>query len=186
MQTYNGFNLIVGDFETQKLAYLINIRCERPVSLAPCRYGICIGLMNSNWPNVKRGKARFQQLLSSNSGHEDVDPQAMFNLVMNEKSQVYNEDELPDTGMPVEVEQLMSSIFIQPCSLRGAAYGTRSQTFLAVHRDGVGNLYERARPASPANADANTHLNVTWTEVHETFRWSASTSSSDQSCEDRS
>ena len=180
MQTYNGFNLIVGDFGTQKLAYLSNRQGQRPEELAPGLYGISNGLLNSNWPKVKRGKARFQELLSSEFGLEAVDPQTMFNVVMNEKSQVYSADELPDTGMPIEVEQLMSSIFIEPCSLRGTAYGTRSQTFLTVHRDGVGHLYERARPASPASD--NTCLNDTWTNVHETFRWPASTPRAEQAC----
>jgi uncharacterized protein with NRDE domain len=52
---------------------------------------------------------------------------------------------LPVTGMPVDVERIMSSIFIQPTqAFPGGLYGTRSQTILAVGRDGQVQQWERS------------------------------------------
>ena len=64
--------------------------------------------------------------------------------VMGNTAKVQHPD-LPKTGMPVEIEHLMSSIFIEPCELKGAAYGSHSQTVLVVHRDGRVQLHERSR-----------------------------------------
>ena len=54
---------------------------------------------------------------------------------------------LPQTGMPLEVEHLLSPIFIQPIQdlLPGTGlYGTRSQTVLVVGQDGNVNMWERS------------------------------------------
>jgi hypothetical protein len=67
---------------------------------------------------------------------------------------------LPDTGCPVEVEQLLSPTFVKECSLMGQQYGTRSQTVLGVWRDGHAELRERYR------AD-----NGTWQMVQHAFEF---------------
>ena len=173
MQDYNGFNLVVGDFQSQKLAYFSNRQGQQPRELNPGLYGISNGVLDSKWPKVERGKARFANLLSSVSDLERVSPQSVFDTVMNEQSKGYEADELPETGLPLEVEQLMSSIFIQPCNLRGAGYGTRSQTLLMVHRNGSAQLCERSRPAQKADLNSDLSKEVVWTEVHKDFHWAA-------------
>ena len=173
MQDYNGFNLVVGDFQSQKLAYFSNRQGQQPRELNPGLYGISNGVLDSKWPKVERGKARLTDLLSSTSDLERISPQSVFDTVMNEQTKVYEADELPNTGLPLEVEQLMSSIFIQPCSLRGAGYGTRSQTLLMVHHNGSAQLHERSGPAQKADLDLDMSKEVDWTEVHKDFHWSA-------------
>lgn len=171
-ESYNGFNLVVGDFQSQNLAYFSNRRGQQPRELSPGLYGISNGVLDSKWPKVERGKARFTDLLSSTSDLEKVSPHSVFDMVMNEQTKVYEADELPKTGLPREVEQLMSSIFIQPCNLRGAGYGTRSQTLLIVHSNGSAQLHERSRPAQKADQDFDSK-EIVWTEVHKDFHWSA-------------
>lgn len=55
-QAYNGFNLIVGDLKTRKLAYITNRgkdeALEQPQELAPGVYGISNGVLGDKWTKV--------------------------------------------------------------------------------------------------------------------------------------
>ena len=169
LQAYNGFNLVVGDFGQHKLAYFSNRSGRKPQELAPGLYGISNGLLESQWPKVERGKARLQSLLHQTTDLDQIDPQLLFSTVMGDKVKIDTEEGLPQTGMSVEVEHLMSSIFIEPCDLKGAAYGTRSQTLLMVQRHGLAQLHERSRPAEVHNVSSCSEIQ--WFQVHETFNW---------------
>ena len=55
-----------------------------------------------------------------------------------------NEAALPQTGLPVEIEHVFSSIYIQPTDVLGEPYGTRSQTVVAAWKDGIVQFRERS------------------------------------------
>lgn len=169
LQAYNGFNLIVGDFHKRKLAYFSNRSGQRPHELMPGLYGISNGVLESKWPKVENGKARLQSLLDHTTNLDNINPQVLFDTVMGDRAQVDEEENLPQTGMTVDIERLMSSIFIEPCELKGAAYGTRSQTLLMVPSHGMAKLHERSRPASAPSTKRCS--NAQWVEVHEAFSW---------------
>ncbi len=46
---------------------------------------------------------------------------------------------LPETGVPIEWERILSAIFV-----RSEHYGTRASTLLTRHRDGLTTLLERS------------------------------------------
>jgi len=52
---------------------------------------------------------------------------------------------LPETGVPWEVEHQLSSIFILPIDLHGKRYGTQTQTVVAGWRDGVVEYREKVQ-----------------------------------------
>ncbi|KAL3161271.1 hypothetical protein ABBQ38_009631 [Trebouxia sp. C0009 RCD-2024] len=170
-KAYNGFNLVVGDFRKQKLAYFSN-RANRPAyELEPGLYGISNGVLESSWPKVEQGKAQLRWFLEQAIDTEQLDPDMLLHHVMSNTAKVQQLQELPQTGMPVEIERLMSSIFIEPCELKGAAYGTRSQTVLIVHRNGRAQLHERSGPDMDCKSQ-NCALDNDWVCVQQSFDWS--------------
>lgn len=143
LQRYNGFNLVVGDFKLRKLAYFSNRSGKAPEELAPGLFGISNGVLESHWPKVERGKARLKSLLDSNPDAE-FSIEAVFQHVMGDKTRVLPEEGLPQTGLPQQLESQMSSIFLDQFDLNNAPYGTRSQTFLMVLKDGTAELHEKS------------------------------------------
>ena len=54
------------------------------------------------------------------------------------------DNELPQTGMPPEVEKAFSSIFIQPLEFQGKLYGTHTQSVITARANGRVEFSERA------------------------------------------
>ena len=66
------------------------------------------------------------------------------------------EDErLPKTGMPQEVEREFSSIFIQPSNVLGKLYGTHTQTLVAGWANNKVDYYERQQFHLNGSLDGN-------------------------------
>lgn len=156
----------MGDFRTRKLAYFSNRTNAAACELQPGLYGISNGVLESKWPKVERGKAQMQSFLDQTTDVESMDPNTLLHAVMADTAKVQQPQDLPQTGMPVEVEHLMSSIFIEPCELKGAAYGTRSQTVLMIHRNGKAQLHERSKPAVDRNLQGSASH---WVHFEEAF-----------------
>ena len=153
LQVYNGFNLVVGDMVSHQLAYISNRAETGAQALEPGLHGISNGMRNSAWPKVEKGKLKLldvvaQQHCDSTGKADDgtFSHEEVLFLVMSDIEQEPT-SHLPHTGMPIEVEQLLSPIFIQPIQdlLPGTGlYGTRSQTVLVVGQDGNVNMWERS------------------------------------------
>ncbi len=117
--TYNGFNVITGDGEA---LYYYSNRGPKPCALEPGFYGLCNHLLDTPWPKVKRGK----ELLRSAMVESDrIDHYQLFSLL--EDSWCPPKKQLPDTGIGMEWEQLLSSMFIN-----GETYGTRSSAVITI------------------------------------------------------
>lgn len=122
---YNGFNLVFGD---AKSLYYFGSAEEKPVvrSLAPGLYGLSNGLLDEPWPKVKLGKRRFETVMQA----EKIEFDVLRGLMSDRRP---SPDEfLPNTGVPKELERLLSSLFIVSPS-----YGTRATTVLT--RDAAGH-----------------------------------------------
>ncbi len=65
-----------------------------------------------------------------------IDPEELFAILSDRRTAA--DDELPSTGVPLEVERLLSAPFIV-----APGYGTRASTILLVRRDGPAELLER-------------------------------------------
>jgi uncharacterized protein with NRDE domain len=127
---YAGFNLLVG--EGEELRYLGNRGCAAR-TLAPGVYGLSNALLDTPWPKVERGKAGLAAALA---GGGDVDPEALFRVLWD--AEPAPDGRLPDTGVGLERERMLSSPFI-----RSPEYGTRASTVLLVGRDGRVRFVER-------------------------------------------
>ena len=89
--------------------------------------------LDTDWPKVRRGKSRLAALLSQT---EKPDPEDLFSLLADRARP--EDDELPDTGIGLEWERILSSIFIA-----SPVYGTRSSILLMVDRRGRVMFMER-------------------------------------------
>lgn len=126
---YNGFNLLVGD--RQSLWYYGN-RQEKIQQVMPGIHGICNHLLNTPWPKLEKGRQQLEKCLAQ----DDVCEDDLWNILAN--SQKANDDQLPVTGVGLEWERTLSSIFVE-----GLEYGTRSSTVLLIGYDGSVKFMER-------------------------------------------
>lgn len=127
-QEYNGFNLIVGD--QTKIGYLSNYK-EGIEILSDGIYGLSNGLLDSNWPKVIRGKENFAELLK-----EDVIADTLVEMLHNEDRAP--DDQLPNTGLDIERERAVSSMFI-----KSPGYGTRCSTVVLIDHHNQVEFTER-------------------------------------------
>ena len=129
-QTYSGFNLIVGD--ASGLFYYSN-RGPGIHRLEPGWYGLSNHLLNTPWPKVEKGIALLKSAVL------DADPVNMdpiFHLLKNRE--VPPDDRLPDTGVGMEWERILSPMFIQ-----SPGYGTRSSSVMLIGRNGRAQVAEQ-------------------------------------------
>ena len=128
---YAGFNLIVGD-DTQA-AYMSN-KGVAPTLLASGVYTLSNGLISDEWFKCTHLRMRFCQeilpLVRQNLNFDGliITPelsQAVWQVL--EDTQKAKDDQLPNTGVDVYLERLLSSIFIQSSN-----YGTRVSDLLCL------------------------------------------------------
>ncbi len=116
---YNGFNILVGDLNT--LYFFSNVTGSTQL-LTPGLYGLSNHLLDTPWPKVKRGKDMLEKALAR--PEPKLQP-SVFSLLKDISTPP--EEELPITGVGIEWERILSTIFISSPS-----YGTRSSTFLSI------------------------------------------------------
>lgn len=117
---YNGFNLIVGNQD--ELHYYSNYK-KGPEKISAGLHGLSNHLLNTPWPKVERGKQKVNSLLKDH----DVDPTKLFEVLFNE--QRAEDSQLPDTGIGLDRERALSSMFI-----KSPGYGSRCSTVILIDR----------------------------------------------------
>ena len=132
---YRGYNLLLTDGD--KL-YCASNRGESISCLPPGVHGVSNGPLDSDWPKVKRGC----QLLAKAIGHSEPSPEQLLEL-LRDRTQPADGD-LPDTGVGLEWERLLSTIAIDG-TLAGRDYGTRSASVLLLDTQGRGQFVEHSR-----------------------------------------
>lgn len=147
---YRGFNLLLGDSRT--LVYVSN-RGHGPQPLAPGIYGLSNHLLDTPWPKLARTVARFRALLAG-----APDPQAL--LAMLADATPAADEELPDTGVGMQWERLLSAPFIV-----SPDYGTRCSTVVRLREDGEMDFIERRFDAggAPSGESAFRYSLAGWT-----------------------
>ena len=128
-EKYQGFTLITGRpgdlFYTSNRNWMVK-RVPTGVS------GLSNNFLDTPWPKVERAKERLRVALAD----PRVEPAALFDMLRDATPAVDNE--LPDTGVGIELERLLSSPFII-----GGNYGTRSSSLLLIDRVGGVEFIER-------------------------------------------
>ena len=136
---YNDFNLLVGDANA---LYCLESRTGAIIPLHPGLYGLSNHLLDTPWPKVSAAKAGLATLLRETPAAPDpahMAPLAARMMDLMRDSTPYADDLLPDTGIPLARERLISAAFI-----RDPLYGTRSTSVLLRRRDGLSWFAERS------------------------------------------
>jgi len=124
---YAGYNLLLSD---GKAFYYVNNVEALSRELEPGIYGLSNGLLNNDWPKVLRGQRGLENLVDSGA---ELNPDQLIELMANREQAA--DAELPNTGLPRELEKRLSSAFITDDS-RG--YGTLCST--AIIQDRAGHI----------------------------------------------
>lgn len=114
-QEYSGFNLLLGDLDS--LCFYSNRNSEvRPIEAGI--YGVSNGDFDEPWPKLESGKQALAALLNGS-----IEVARLMNILTDYR--IAEDHELPSTGVPLDVERMLSSRFI-----RAANYGTRACSVL--------------------------------------------------------
>jgi uncharacterized protein with NRDE domain len=125
---YNPYNLIFGD---RNNLFVYSNHNDKLIPITSGIHGLSNAYLNSNWKKVSLGKKKLKSII-----HEGWNFNLFFELLKNEEKA--NFDELPDTGIGIEKEIMLSSIFI-----RNQIYGTRSSTVVLFHKTGKIQMVEK-------------------------------------------
>ena len=126
---YNGFNLILGN--AKELFYLSNYK-EGIIKIENGFHGLSNALLDTPWPKVKRGKEVMKTLFSE----EKIDSKKILNALYDAEQAPDNQ--LPDTGIGLERERMLSSMFI-----KSPNYGSRCSTVVTVDQNNKVEFTER-------------------------------------------
>lgn len=126
---YNGFNLIFGD--EHAMYWVSNDEPSSFKALEPGIYGLSNGSLDTPWPKVVRAKAQFASLLCQSAPDD-----AYFEMLADTTRAA--DSRLPDTGVSLEWERLLSPICIE-----SENYGTRTSSIVRVMDGGRAELRER-------------------------------------------
>jgi len=119
---YNGFNLVVGS--ASELFWHSN-RSDGMKRLTKGIYGLSNRLLDTPWPKLERAKRGFREVIGSG---EKILPEAFFRVLSDRT--LPPDDDLPDTGVGLEWERILSPVFIS-----SPAYGTRSSSVILVDHE---------------------------------------------------
>lgn len=126
---YNGFNLLCGQInpDTAHQLYHFSNRASAPQPLQPGLHGISNHLLDTPWPKLTSGRSALAAVLHQEDFLlDDLLP------VLDHRLPAADAD-LPDTGVGLPMERILSARFIQAPEI---GYGTRASTVLRVDRDG--------------------------------------------------
>jgi uncharacterized protein with NRDE domain len=128
---YNGFNLVLCD--GKELVWYSNKGSDDPRNgkpLEPGIYGLSNALLDSAWPKVLKTKAQFASLLCLGA------PEDAYFEMLSDTTRA-PDMRLPETGVPLELERLLSAVKIESPN-----YGTRSSTVVKLYSDAPAELHE--------------------------------------------
>jgi len=141
---YGEFNLLV--YDGCELLYLNNYHDDQARKLEPGFYALSNSLLDSPWPKVDYARQRLQASVERAAQvDDDVIAGLLDNLAL---QQTYAPHLLPNTGVPQEWEEILSSPFIV-----APGYGTRASTVLAMFATGGVKVVERSFEAGQKTSE---------------------------------
>lgn len=133
--SYAGFNLLL--YAGGELHHAGNLPQFQSHRMEPGIHTVSNASLNTPWPKSRRLAAAMENWPVDSAG----DTEALFSALADRTPAP--DDELPDTGVGIEMERFLSPPFI--CSER---YGTRASTVIQLSETGVMQAMERRYSAS--------------------------------------
>jgi len=130
---YSGFNLLLTDSDS--LWYASNRAAGFARALPAGIYGLSNEFLDTPWPKLRRVRQGFEAWLSHSASATTA---AGLFALLDDRTRAPTDEDLPQTGISPEWEQVLSSPFVLHPD-----YGTRSSTVLLLEPSGAGYLAER-------------------------------------------
>ncbi len=150
---YGPFNLVVWDGAS--LAFAGNHPAYAGEVITPGVHAMSNGAFDASWPKSAHATQALSQWLASGaadaSGQADVTPL----LAALADATPAPDAALPDTGVGLELERMLSSPFV-----RNARYGTRCSTVVLVGEDGIRFVERRFGPDGRPVGDSDVWLEM--------------------------
>ncbi|WP_067862926.1 NRDE family protein [Neptuniibacter marinus] len=127
---FSDFNLLLGD---QSGFYYASNKSTDTQKLESGIYALSNALLDTPWPKVCYVKAQLSRLIKN----KNLDIESLIEI-MSDQTQASIE-QLPDTGVSLEWEKILSSTFIKTSN-----YGTRATTVLLQEKDGTTQILEQS------------------------------------------
>lgn len=148
---YGRFNLLLGAGD--EAFYAGNFPAFRQRRLMPGVHAVSNADLDTVWPKTRHAQAALVDWLHTEATSDDADVEPLL-LALADARQA-QDDELPDTGVGLELERLLSSAFI-----RLPGYGTRASSLLLAG-GGRGRLIER-RFDGTGSVSGQSELGFSW------------------------
>lgn len=156
---YNGFNLVTADLARGEWHWLSN-RTPAPVALGPGIHALSNAALDTPWPKTTGLRAALADALAHASGVDDLTGRLLAALADPTPAP---DAELPDTGVGLARERLLSPRFIRIAEAGApAVYGTRCATVLIRGVDGATHIVERSFTAGGATLPTARHHLTRW------------------------
>lgn len=138
---FAGFNLLYGQLQVNNPAgnlwYFSNVLDTGPERLQSGIHGLSNHLLDTPWPKVVRTRERLADIIrTGETGHDAL-------LDMLDDPEPADDDDLPDTGIPLDWERRLSAP-----KIISDTYGTRAATTLLLDRHGRLSFRERSFDAT--------------------------------------
>jgi uncharacterized protein with NRDE domain len=127
---FNGYNLLFGQLDN---LYVYNNFEDSFIHLEDGVFGLSNDNLDSPWPKIMKGR---DALANACKEADALDKNRLFDILADKEKA--DDATLPQTGVPIEWERQLSSIFI-----KGENYGTRSSTILTLDQHRNVNWEER-------------------------------------------
>lgn len=128
-EDYAGFNVLLGN--GNQLVHYNNIFDEK-TEILPGTHSLSNHTLNTPWPKVVKGKTCLHEIIEKNN----VEVDELFQLLLDNEQAP--DDKLPNTGVGIEMERALSSLFIHLPN-----YGTRSSTVVLIDQNDQVAFVER-------------------------------------------
>ncbi|MBN8886383.1 MAG: NRDE family protein [Rudaea sp.] len=145
---YGPFNLVVGDAAGACFVSSIDGAVRQ---LGTGIHAFSNGSLEDKWPKMRRLHEKFSASLQAGK----MEDEPLLDLLYDDTRP--EDKDLPETGIGIEFERRLASIFVMPMAVHGDAYGTRASTLAYARADGSFVLHER-RFGADARASGESRL----------------------------
>ena len=130
LTNYNGFNLLLGNVDE---FYYFSNKKDGLIKLESGIYGLSNALLDTPWPKVEKSKLYLKKIIQQTEIH----PWEVLNILSD--TILAKDEELPYTGVGLELERLLSPVFTKM-----EKYGTRCSTIVMVDKNNNVKFVEKS------------------------------------------
>jgi uncharacterized protein with NRDE domain len=121
LNEFNGFNLLLGDVDQ---LYYFSSKTDSLKKLDKGIHGISNAILDTPWPKIERSKRHLESLIQQ----EDINAWEVIAILKD--TSIAKDEELPDTGVGLDLERMLSPVFI-----KSEKYGTRCSSVVMVDKE---------------------------------------------------